>query len=96
MKKKLNVALIICVVTYLLFVASRAAAVLERGNQAFGGEIFILLAPLIAWIIYHNIKATKEEYNDYKLSNEAENLDYIQNLDHSSSILITDINEIMI
>ena len=54
------------------------------------------LIPVIVWIVYCNVKATKQEFKDYKLTDEAEGAGYISNSDCGGSIQITDINEISI
>ncbi|OGO90324.1 MAG: hypothetical protein A2Y17_12205 [Clostridiales bacterium GWF2_38_85] len=48
--------------TLLLFKIGQAAAYTERGYKAYGGEMLILLLPLIAYVIKQNIKDTAEAY----------------------------------
>ena len=96
MKKILSIMFTVIAITGIVFTFARATAIVERGSQAFGGEMLILLIPVIAWIIYCNVKTTKQEFKDYKLTDEAEGADYISNSDCGGSIQITDINEISI
>ena len=75
--KKINVYMIICIVTIVLFVIARIGAVIERGTTDFGGETGIVFLPLILWFVYKNILTTKVELRDYKISAEAESEDFI-------------------
>lgn len=56
--------------TGLLFHISRSEAIAIRGNgYAFGGEVFILLIPLLVWFLFKNIKLQrliKTERPEYK------------------------------
>lgn len=94
MKKKLNIIIMVILITFSLFAISRTAAIFERGGQAVGGELLLFLIPLIVWFVYCNIITTRQEFRDYELSHEAECADYIKNTDDGGAILITDINGI--
>lgn len=94
MKKIVNIIILVSFITYFIFIAARAVAVFQRGNLALGGEMLLLLVPLVTWIIYRNILTTKEEIKDYKLTDESESLNYIKCPDNVGSIQIMSIDKI--
>lgn len=90
--KKINVCLIIGIITVVLFVITRICAVAARGTTDFGGEAGIVFIPIIAWIVYQNILTTKEELRDYKISAEAEHESYIEISECNSTIQLSNIH----
>ena len=51
--------LLIIIGTFFLFRWGQAAAFAERGYKAYGGEMFILLVPLLWWLIERSVKDSK-------------------------------------
>ena len=55
------------VITYFLFHTARESAILERGNSnAIGGEILLLLLPIICLLIYENIVLSRKTHKQTK------------------------------
>jgi hypothetical protein len=51
------------IVTYFIFHAARASAIAERGtSNAIGGEILLLLIPILAILFYDNIVLTAKVF----------------------------------
>lgn len=66
-KGKLIIFAASSVATYFMFHAARASAIAERGNaNAIGGELLLLLIPLIALIIYDNISLAAKLFHTHK------------------------------
>ena len=83
-KGKLIIFAASAVATYFIFHAARAAAIAERGNaNAIGGECLLLLIPIIAVLLYDNIKLTIQTFR--KRNKKAKN---------NASIHITSIDSI--
>ena len=62
-KGKLIIFGVSAIATYFIFHAARAAAIAERGNaNAIGGECLLLLIPIIAVLLYDNIKLTIQTF----------------------------------
>lgn len=62
-KKKhyIYIGIISSLATYFLYTSARASAVAERGtNAVLGGEILLLLLPIIAILTYDNIILTRK------------------------------------
>ena len=73
-KGKLIIFGVSAVATYFIFHAARAAAIAERGNaNAIGGECLLLLIPIIAVLLYDNIKLTIQTFRkrNKKANNDA-------------------------
>ena len=51
------------IATYFIFNAARTSAIAERGNaNVFGGELLLLLIPIIVVVIYDNIILTAKTF----------------------------------
>ena len=62
-KGKLIIFGVSTIATYFIFHAARASAIAERGNaNAIGGECLLLLIPIIAVLLYDNIKLTVQTF----------------------------------
>ena len=73
-KGKLILFGVSAVATYFIFHAARASAIAERGNaNAIGGECLLLLIPIIAVLLYDNIKLTVQTFRkrNKKANNDA-------------------------
>lgn len=69
-KGKLIIFGVSAVATYFIFHAARAAAIAERGNaNAIGGECLLLLIPIIAVLLYDNVKLTVQTFRKRKKTN---------------------------
>lgn len=57
--KKIFVAVVVIVAVYIGFGIMHAIATAERGYNAIGGEVFVLLIPYICYVSHKNIKELK-------------------------------------
>lgn len=83
--KRLYIFIISALITYFIYIYSRAAAVVERGNFAFGGELMLLFIPFIVLMLYENIVLQKKANRESKQNRRNGNIHITE---------ITDVKEV--
>ena len=64
--KRLYIFLVSSFITYFIYIYARTAAIAERDNLAFGGEIMLWFIPFIALLLYENIVLQRKESREAK------------------------------
>ena len=64
--KRLYIFLVSSFITYFVYIYARTAAIAERDNLAFGGEIMLWFIPVIALLLYENIVLQRREGREAK------------------------------